>query len=357
MSDSALDNVKQVVEPATSAFLDQLQKSFSAGNVTDSSAVAGNKKSNDQNGQDINKSLINDLIFDPKFLQAQPGDSFKRGPFETKSNEFQPFSARKNQVDNGVLEIPAIVPTPRDMPPEIIAKRAEALKNAPLNKEQKLALKDLKEFNFGTAIGTGMSETKELTEQLLKEKSKVAAWPGYKERFQQAITASDKDYFDVEKKQTPIIINAELQFGMANTRLTDAYTTMDKEIAKLPPAVQEKANQLKADLQDPTKTAQAKQKYAENFKAYPNFVSSTENLITNGVEYNVADMALTAARKPLVDAAREEAMTRFVYKRAADLAGDTKAAKSMGEEAFLMGRRALEIEQKEKPAASKLFRA
>ncbi|CAN5312457.1 hypothetical protein BH11CYA1_BH11CYA1_23770 [soil metagenome] len=323
MSDRSLDDGKPRVDAATSAFLDQLQQPFSAGNISDSSAVAGYKKSSDHaNG----KASINDLLFDPKIFQGTPSR----------------------------LELPAIVPIPRDMPPEILAKRAEALKQAPLNKEQKLALKELTDLKFGTIVGSGLQETKALTEQLVKEKSKVAVWPQYKEGFQKAVNASDQNYFQAEKTQAPVIAAAELNYGMANSRFVDAYKTMDDEIKHLPPDAQTKAAQLKTDLQDPAKTAAARQSFNDTFKAYPDFVNATGKLIEKGDAFNLADGELTAARKPLLDAAREEALTRFVYKRAADLAGDSAASKSMGVEALMMANRAVEIAQKPKPAAAKL---
>lgn len=309
MSDRITDDARPPIEPTTSAFLDQLQKPFSAGNIADANAVAGNRKND---GQDASKSIINELLFDPKFMQGLP---------------------------------------------EIIQKRAEAQKPAPLSNDQKLALKELTDFKPGLISGQGMAEAKDLSDQLVKEKNKVTAFPNYKERFQNAIAASDHNYFEAEKTHAPAITAAELKYGMANTKFTDSFAKFEGEIKNLPPAIQVKAGALKADLQDPAKTEKAKQRYAKEFKDYPDFVSSTTKLITDSTEFIQADINLIAARKPVVTAAFEEVSTRWLYSAAAALGGDTKLSKDMVNEAYLMAQRALEIERKEKPAAGKLVGA
>jgi hypothetical protein len=200
-----------------------------------------------------------------------------------------------------------------------------------------------------------MTEAKAVSDQLIKEPNKATALPKYKGRFEDAIATSDKNYFDVEKKQSPIIATAELNYGMAITRLTDSVGTFKKEIEKLPPDAQKKAQQLQTDLAEPAKTGKAQQRFANDFKDYPDFVNSTGKLISDAKAEELAESDLTTARKPLIDAAREEALTRYIYKRAADLAGNATLSRSVGEEALLMAQRAAEIEQKEKPKASRLI--
>jgi hypothetical protein len=112
---------------------------------------------------------------------------------------------------------------------------------------------------------------------------------------------------------------------------------------------------LQTDLAEPAKTGKAQQRFANDFKDYPDFVSSTGKLISDAKAEELAESDLTTARKPLIDAAREEALTRYIYKRAADLAGNATLSRSVGEEALLMAQRAAEIEQKEKPKASRLI--
>lgn len=57
MFDQVHEDARPKIEPATSAFLDQLQKPFSAGNIADNKAEAGFNKTN-------NKGSLNDLLFD-----------------------------------------------------------------------------------------------------------------------------------------------------------------------------------------------------------------------------------------------------------------------------------------------------
>lgn len=360
MSDRITDDARPPVEPATSAFLDQLQKPFSAGNIADANAVAGNRKND---GQDSSKSIINELLFDPKFMQGLPNAGFKPGPYETNNGGFQKQTNTVNSDRSGkdnkgeFLELPAIVPIPRPIPPEILQKRAEAQKPAPLSSDQKLALKELTDFKPGTISGQGMTEAKGLSDQLVKEKNKVTAFPNYKERFQQAVATSDQDFFDAEKKHAPAIAAAELKYTLASSKFTDTFANFDGEIKKLPPELQAKAETLKTDLQDPAKTEKAKQRYAKEFQDYPDFVNSTTKLLADSATFIQADLDLTAARKPVVTAAYEEVSTRWLYSAAAALGGDTKLSKDMVNEAYLMAQRALEIERKEKPAPGKLVDA
>lgn len=325
MFDQVQEDVKVKIEPATSAFLDQLQKPFSAGNIADSRAEAGFNKIN-------NKGNLNDLLFDPTPLGKTLDSGFKGEP---------------RHIEN--------VPIPQPRPADLDSKRAEASKPAPLSRDQKAALKELTAFKFGPITGPGMTEAKAISDQLIKEPNKATALPKYKGRFEDAIATSDKNYFDIEKKQSPVIATAELNYGMAITRLTDSFSSFKKEIEKLPPDAQKQAKQLQTELADPAKTAKAQQRFANDFKDYPDFVSSTSKLISDSKAEQQADSELSTARKPLIDAAREEALTRYVYKRAADLAGNATLSRSVGEEALLMAQRAAEIEQKEKPKAGSLI--
>lgn len=325
MFDQVHEDARPKIEPATSAFLDQLQKPFSAGNIADSKAEAGFNKTN-------NKGSLNDLFFDPTPLGKALNSGFKPEP---------------HHLEN--------VPIPKPRPTDLETKKAETQKPAPLSRDQKAALKELTAFKFGPITGPGMTEAKAASDQLIKEPNKATALPKYKGRFEDAIATSDKNYFDIEKKQSPVIANAELNYGMAITRLTDSVSSFEKEIEKLPPDAQKKAQQLKLDLADPAKTGKAQQRFANDFKDYPDFVNSTGKLISDAKAEELAESDLTTARKPLIDAAREEALTRYIYKRAADLAGNATLSRSVGEEALLMAQRAVEIEQKEKPKASRLI--
>lgn len=345
MFDQVQDDVKPKIEPAVSAFLDQLQEPFSAGNIADSKAEAGFNKSN-------NKGSLNDLLFDPAPLDKALNNAFKPGPLN--------FDGNHSKVLDNIPRLDTAprldtVPIPKPRPADLGTKRTEEQKPAPLSRDQKTALKELTAFKFGPITSTAMAEAKVITEQLIKEPNKATALPKYKGRFEDAIAAADKNYFDTEKRQTPIIVAAELKYGMAVTRLTDSIGTFEKEIEKLPPAVQKKVEQLKADFGDPAQTEKAQKRFANDFKDYPDFVATTEKLLSDFKAEEKTESDLNTARKPLVDAAREEAVTRYVYKRAADLAGNTALSKSIGEEALLMAQRAIEIEQKEKPKAGRLI--
>jgi hypothetical protein len=372
MADQVRDDSNAAAE--ASPLFAELPGSFSAGNIL---------------GE--NKSQLNELLFGSKVTATE---GFIKGPYPEQTAEFKPYQAPEPSLVENRVELPKVVPIPRprpdnltreshsapetsirpkarpeelgakQQPPESVPRpeprpsdldttNSERPKPRPLNKEQKAVLQELKSFRYGnpdgTPFGEGMQAAKEVTQDFVKEPNTATAFPKYKERFEQAIKTSDQAYFAVEKTQAPVIAAAELQYGMAITRVTDSYTQLDKEIGKLPADVQIQANSVKLALQTPGQSESARQTFANDFKDYPQFVAATQKWLDDSGTFSQADAELSAARKPLIDAARDEALTRFVYKRAADLAGNKNLAASIGEEALLMARRAVEIEQKEKP--------
>ncbi|MDQ5933492.1 MAG: hypothetical protein QG574_790 [Cyanobacteriota bacterium erpe_2018_sw_21hr_WHONDRS-SW48-000092_B_bin.40] len=383
MADQVKDDSNAAAE--ASPLFAELPGSFSAGNILDKKAPGSN---------DQRQSQLNELLFSSQITATE---GFIKPPYPEQKAEFKPYTAPEPSLVENQVELPREVPIPRPRPdnltresdsapetsirpkarPEELGAKQQPLESVPipkprpsdldtaytirpkprpLNKEQKAVLQELTGFRYnnpdGTPFGEGMQAAKEVTQDFVKEPNTATALPKYKERFEQAIQTSDQAYFAVEKTQAPVIAAAELQYGMAITRITDSYIQLDKEIGKLPADAQIQANNLKLALQTPGQSESARQTFANDFKDYPQFVAATQKWLDDSATFRQADAELSAARKPLVDAARDEALTRFVYKRAADLAGNKNLAASVGEEALLMARRAVEIEQKEKPKAA-----
>jgi len=373
-----------------SPLFDELPGSFSAGNILDKKATGSN---------DQRQSQLNELLFGSQVTSAE---GFIKGPYPEQKAEFKPYTAPKSSLAENQVEAPKVVPIPRPRPenltrenpsapetsirpkprPEELSAKQHPLdsvpipkprpsdldttnvdrpKPRPLNKEQKAVLNELKGFRYsnpdGTPFGEGMQAAKEVTQDFVKEPNTATALPKYKERFEQAIQTSDQAYFAVEKNQAPVIAAAELQYGMAISMVTDTVNQLDREIGKLPADVQIQANNMKLAMQTPGQSESAIKTFANDFKDYPQLVAATQKWLDDSGTFRQAETDLNAARKPLIDAAKDEALTRFVYKRAADLAGNKNLAASVGEEALLMARRAVEIEQKVKPKAARVTAA
>jgi hypothetical protein len=384
MADQVRDDSKLAAK--ASPLFAELPGSFSAGNILDKKAAGSTDQS---------QSQLNELLFSS---QVTAREGFIKRPYPEQKAEFKPYQSPEPSLVQKQVELPREVPIPRPRPDNLTSEsysapetsirpkprpeelgakqhplesvpipkprpsdldttNADRPKPRPLNKEQKAVLQELKGFRYnnpdGTPFGEGMQAAKEVTQDFVKEPSTATAFPKYKERFEQAIKTSDQAYFAIEKTQAPVIAKAELQYGMAITRITDSYTQLDKEIGKLPADVQIRANNMKLAMQTSGQSESVIKTFANDFKDYPQFVTATQKWLDDSGTFSQADADLSAARKPLIDAARDEALTRFVYKRAADLAGNKNLAASVGEEALLMARRAVEIEQKEKPKAAR----
>lgn len=285
----------------------------------------------DQTKPSANQDDIKELFFGPP---VYPADGFKQGPMPAYEPTFKPYEAQAKKPD--------------------VKKQTEGdadAEHTEPSEEQMLAEEELSAFTGATLKPEHkiLQDLKETTTDFLNEEDRAAALPEYEDRFKADIKRTDDHWFATEEKQKPIIADAELKYQLDITNLSANSQKLDEQIAALPPELAEKGQVIKNTFEYLGETSSAMRQLDTEFKDYPQFANAAKGFLEAGNAFDTSKAALDAARQPLEDAARAQAISRYVYQKAAESAGDDQLSGEMADEAFLFAERALTIASKPKP--------
>jgi hypothetical protein len=282
---------------------------------------------------------IKELFFGPP---DYPSDGFKKGPIPAYEPTFKPYDGQAKQVDK------------KD---ETARTADESEGHDEPSEEQMLAGEELSTFTGATLKPEHkiLQDLKETTTDFLAEENPAAALPEYEDRFKADIKRTDDHWFATEERQKPIIADAELKYQLDITNVTASSQKLDEQIAELPPDLREKGQVIKNTFEYLGETSSAMKQLQTEFKDHPQFVAAATAYLEDGNAFDTSKSALEAARQPLEDAARAQAISRYVYQKAAEMAGDDKLTGEMADEAFLFADRALAIASKPKPEPGRSF--
>lgn len=188
-----------------------------------------------------------------------------------------------------------------------------------------------------------------MTREFLAEADKKAALPKYEIRAREIMQDSDKTYFDAEKTQNPLIRKAEQNYITRNSLLSASVDDMHKYMHTLPQEVQDKTNKLLTIIDKNGDNPVTQAKIKAQLKDYPELIEKIGDAVGSQKALTNAATELQKARDPLVKAAREEAETRFLFQRMAQLAGNKRKAEDFAAEGELLQDNYFSIANKKAP--------
>lgn len=188
-----------------------------------------------------------------------------------------------------------------------------------------------------------------MVRNFMAEKDKSGALPKYESRASQIMQKSDQAYVDTKEKQAPIIRKAEQAYITENSVFKAAVDEMHEKMNKLPKPVREQANKLLDVIDEQGDNPVTRAKIKEQFKDHPSLVESMNEAIDARGRYIKADKALDDARFPLIQAALEQAETRFLFQRMCQLGGNKGKAERYSDEGELLKDNYYRLVNQDKP--------
>lgn len=188
-----------------------------------------------------------------------------------------------------------------------------------------------------------------MTREFLAEADKKAALPKYEIRAREIMQNSDKTFFDAEKTQNPLIRKAEQNYITKNSLLSASVDELHTYMHKLPQEVQDKTNKLLTIIDNNGDNPVTQAKIKAQLKDYPELIEKIGDAVGSQKALTDAATELQKARDPLVKAAREEAQSRFLFQRMAQLAGNKQKAEDFGVEGELLQDKYFSIANKKAP--------
>ncbi|CAN5588031.1 hypothetical protein BH11CYA1_BH11CYA1_46510 [soil metagenome] len=182
-------------------------------------------------------------------------------------------------------------------------------------------------------LGHGMQQAREAAVALEGEKDIKGAAASYQPKFEAAVKQTDSDFNDAFKENWGKVNLARMDVSFKSSNFMGVVQSLNANIKELPQEKQAEVstmiNLMQRDTLSPSLAAELRKEVGQ----YPDVLKSFDAAKQAEGVMNTAKEGLNKAQEPLLKAAAEQAMARFVLADVKALQGDTSAAVLLKQEA------------------------
>lgn len=184
-------------------------------------------------------------------------------------------------------------------------------------------------------VGPGVQQSQEATKEFLRAKGAGNATDALSQtapKFEAAINQSDKDFGTTMGEKWAALNSARREVSMAQSAGMLEQQKAKAIIGRMDPEKRNSAMAMTGLMMDKAVPQETKDHLRGVLKNYPGLIESVDKMIALDKRGEQATKALQTAQEPLLKAAQEQAITRLVYAKAMEQAGETGKSVLMRQE-------------------------
>lgn len=175
-------------------------------------------------------------------------------------------------------------------------------------------------------VGPGMQQSQEAVKEFVQAKRAGNATDALSQtapKFEAAINQSDKDFGKTMGEKWAALNSARREVGMVQSVGMLEQQKAQAIIGKIDPEKRNSAMAMTGLMMDKAVPKETKDHLRGVLKNYPGLLESVDKMIAIDKRGEEATKAMQQAQEPLLKAAQEQAVTRIIYAKAMEQAGET----------------------------------